>query len=78
MEMKAFLDRVAAKNPAQPEFLQAVQEVVESVWDIYQSNPRFKDAKILERIVEETSDITVVEQRPKFEGRTMVMILSPK
>jgi len=52
MEMKAFLDRVAAKNPAQPEFLQAVHEVVESVWDIYQSNPRFKDAKILERIVE--------------------------
>ncbi len=52
MEMKAFLDRVAAKNPAQPEFLQAVQEVVESVWELYQSNPRFKDAKILDRIVE--------------------------
>ena len=52
MEMKTFLDQVAAKNPAQPEFLQAVQEVVESVWDVYQSNPRFKDGKILERIVE--------------------------
>ncbi len=52
MEKQAFLDDVAAKNPAQSEFLQAVHEVVESVWDVYQSNPRFKEAKILERMVE--------------------------
>ena len=35
-------------------------------------------AEVLERIVEETSDVAVVEQRPKFEGRTMIMVLSPK
>ncbi len=52
MSMKAFLELVAAKNPGQPEFLQAVTEVVESVWDVYDSNPRFKEAKILERMVE--------------------------
>lgn len=52
MKMQGFLDYVAAKNPAQPEFLQAVKEVVESVWDIYETNPRFKEAKILDRLVE--------------------------
>jgi len=52
MSREDFLSEVAAKNPAQPEFLQAVKEVVESVWDIYETNPRFKEAKILERLVE--------------------------
>ena len=33
---------------------------------------------LLEQIAEETDDIAVVEQHPKFEGRTMMMILSPK
>ena len=33
---------------------------------------------LLEKIVQETEDIAVVEQYPKFEGRTMVMVLSPK
>ncbi len=52
MAIKEFMDQVAARNPAQPEFLQAVQEVVESVWDVYEANPRFKKANILSRIVE--------------------------
>lgn len=34
--------------------------------------------EVLEKVAEETSDIAVVEQKPKFEGRTMVMILAPK
>jgi len=33
---------------------------------------------LLSKIVEETGEIAVVEQSPKFEGRTIVMILSPK
>lgn len=33
---------------------------------------------VLEKVVEETSDLAVVEQHPKFEGRTMVMVLAPK
>jgi translation initiation factor IF-3 len=33
---------------------------------------------LLSKIVEETSEFAVVEQSPKFEGRTIVMILSPK
>jgi len=33
---------------------------------------------LLEKIVEETEEIATVEQHPKFEGRTLVMLLSPK
>ncbi len=52
MTKRAFLEKVAAKNPNQPEFLQAVNEVVESIWDVYEANPIFQDANILERLVE--------------------------
>ena len=34
--------------------------------------------EVLERIAQETEDLAVVEQYPKFEGRTMVMVLAPK
>ena len=34
--------------------------------------------ELLNRIAEETEDIAVVEQAPKFEGRTIVMFLAPK
>ena len=33
---------------------------------------------LLERVVQETEEISSVEQQPKFEGRTMIMVLSPK
>ena len=52
MDKQKFIEQVAAKNPAQAEFLQAVTEVVDSVWDIYEANPKFKEAKIMDRIVE--------------------------
>lgn len=34
--------------------------------------------ELLERVISETEEEAVVELRPKFEGRTMVMVLSPK
>ncbi|HNX37415.1 MAG TPA: NADP-specific glutamate dehydrogenase [Candidatus Cloacimonadota bacterium] len=52
MTFHEFMAKVKAKNPGEPEFLQAVQEVVETIWDVYESNPRFVKANILERIVE--------------------------
>ena len=48
----AFLERVAAKNPGEAEFHQAVREVVECVMPLVESTPRYKEAKVLERIVE--------------------------
>ncbi|MFH2035426.1 MAG: NADP-specific glutamate dehydrogenase, partial [Candidatus Zixiibacteriota bacterium] len=39
-------------NPAQPEFLQAVEEVLESLEPVIEKHPEYVEAKILERIVE--------------------------
>ncbi|MDA0945876.1 MAG: hypothetical protein RLZZ314_1262 [Bacteroidota bacterium] len=50
--IKAFMDRVAASNPNEPEFLQAVEEVAEAIVPFMEANPRYKEAKVLERIVE--------------------------
>lgn len=43
---------VKAKNPNEPEFHQAVQEVVESLDLVLEKHPEYRSAKILERIIE--------------------------
>ena len=50
--IQAFMDRVAERNPNEPEFLQAVEEVAEAIVPFMEDNPKYKDAHILERIVE--------------------------
>jgi glutamate dehydrogenase (NADP+) len=44
--------RVRAKNPAEPEFHQAVQEAFDSLRLVLERHPEFQDARILERLVE--------------------------
>ncbi len=34
--------------------------------------------EVLDKVVQETAEIALVEQTPKFEGRSMFMVLSPK
>ena len=43
---------VKAKNPCEPEFHQAVYEVVESLTTVLDRHPEFREAKILERMIE--------------------------
>src|SRR5205814_10422827 len=43
---------VKAKNPAEPEFHQAVQEVVDSVTIVLEQHPEYRHEKILHRIIE--------------------------
>jgi len=50
--IKEFMAKVIAKNAAEPEFHQAVQEVVETIIPFIEENPKYKAAKILERAVE--------------------------
>ena len=50
--MNDFLDYVKARDPHQPEFHQAVQEVMASLWDFISANPHYAEAGILERLVE--------------------------
>ena len=50
--VQAFMEGVVAKDPAEKEFHQAVEEVVESLIPVMDRHPEFRKAKILERIVE--------------------------
>jgi glutamate dehydrogenase (NADP+) len=48
----SLLAQVKAKNPAEPEFHQAVQEVAESLELVLDRHPEYRSARILERMVE--------------------------
>ncbi|MCL1035667.1 NADP-specific glutamate dehydrogenase [Shewanella submarina] len=52
MTLDSFLATVADRNPNQPEFLQAVREVLTSIWPYVQQHPEYLNAGILERLVE--------------------------
>jgi len=51
-EVESFISDLEKRNPAQPEFIQAAKEVVESVIGMVNENPVYRKAKILERITE--------------------------
>jgi glutamate dehydrogenase (NADP+) len=50
--VKDLMAEVKAKNPAQPEFHQAVEEVADSLALVLERHPEYRTAKILERIIE--------------------------
>jgi glutamate dehydrogenase (NADP+) len=49
---QAFLAHVAELNPGQQEYLQAVTEVMESLWPYIERHPRYAEHGLLERLVE--------------------------
>ncbi|MEI7752286.1 MAG: Glu/Leu/Phe/Val dehydrogenase dimerization domain-containing protein, partial [Candidatus Omnitrophota bacterium] len=51
-EINSFMKKVVARNPGEKEFHQAVREVVESVTPFIEKHPKYKAAKILDRMVE--------------------------
>ena len=52
VKVNEFMAKVIAKNPGESEFHQAVKEVVESLMPFIEANPKYKEAKILERMAE--------------------------
>ena len=46
------MESVRAKNPAEPEFHQAVQEVADSLVLVFERHPEYQSAKVLERMIE--------------------------
>lgn len=50
--LEALMEDVERKNPAQPEFHQAVKEVLRSVIDVVNENPVYEKHRILERMIE--------------------------
>lgn len=52
MNVDKFLNDLEKKHSGEMEYLQAVREVLESIEDVYNENPQYKSASIIERIVE--------------------------
>ena len=50
--INAFIDAVALKNPNEPEFMQAVKEVAETVIPFIEENKKYQNQMLLERMVE--------------------------
>ncbi|MBE7629464.1 NADP-specific glutamate dehydrogenase [Tenacibaculum piscium] len=51
-KINAFMDYVKERNANEPEFLQAVHEVAETVIPFIENNPKYQGKKLLERMVE--------------------------
>ena len=71
-EIDAFMERVKAKNGHEPEFLQAVHEVAEAVIPVIEENPKYKAAKILDRIVE--PERTIIFRVPWLDDNGNVQV----
>lgn len=52
MAQNEILDRVKQRNPNEPEFLQAAEEVISSLMPVLEKHPEFNRLKILDRILE--------------------------
>src|ERR1044071_6064744 len=66
------MNTVKAKNPAEPEFHQAVQEVFESLRLVLQRHPEYRAAKILERMVE--PERVIMFRVPWFDDQGQIQV----
>ena len=67
-----FLDYVKARDPHQPEFLQAVEEVMTSLWPFIEKNPSYAEHGLLERLVEPERAIQFRVSWVDDQGQTQV------
>jgi glutamate dehydrogenase (NADP+) len=63
---------IRAKNPAEPEFHQAVQEVFESLIPVLDRHPEYRSAKLLERVAE--PERVVMFRVPWMDDRSEVQV----
>lgn len=68
----AFMEGVKAKHGHETEFLQAVHEVAEAVIPVIEETPRYKSAKILERIIE--PERTIMFKVPWLDDKGEVQV----
>ena len=69
MNVKNILTNLETKHPGEKEYLQAVHEVLESIESIYNENPQYEAAKIIERLVEPDRVLTFRVTWLDDEGR---------
>src|SRR5512137_1309992 len=70
--VQQFMAMLKARNPGENEFHQAVQEVAESLIPFIEENPKYKHAKILERIAE--PERTIIFRVPWLDDKGEVQI----
>ena len=58
MNVDKILNNLEKKHPGEVEYLQAVREVLESIEEVYNENPQFESANIIERLIEPDRVIT--------------------
>lgn len=63
---------VKAKNPVQPEFHQAVEEVAESLIPVLDKHPEYRAAKVLERIIE--PERVIIFRVPWFDDQGKIQV----
>ncbi len=52
MDLEKIMNDLEKKHPGEKEYLQAVREVLESIEEVYNENPHFESANIIDRLVE--------------------------
>jgi len=52
IETEKFMQGLKGRNPGEPEFHQAVEEVIETLMPFILENPKYRDSQILERLTE--------------------------
>ena len=72
MNVQNILLNLEAKHPGEQEYLQAVTEVLESIEGIYNENPQYESAKIIERLVEPDRILTFRVSWVDDEGKVQV------
>jgi glutamate dehydrogenase (NADP+) len=72
MDVKKLMAELDKKHPGEKEYLQAVHEVLESIEEIYNKNPQFESAGIVERIVEPDRILTFKVPWVDDEGKVHV------
>ena len=70
--LEDFLSGVAKRDANQPEFLQAVREVMVSLWPFLQKHPHYREYALLERLVEPDRVIQFRVSWVDDKGRTQV------
>ena len=70
--VESFLARLKKRDPDQPEFHQAVEEVLRSLWPFLEANPHYLTSGILERICEPERAITFRVSWVDDQGKVQV------
>jgi glutamate dehydrogenase (NADP+) len=74
MDLEKIMTNLEKKHPGETEYLQAVREVLESIEEIYNQNPQFESANLIERLVEPDRVLTFKVPWVDDSGKTHVNI----